>query len=60
MRIKAFAARDRLKELLTGKQIIVYSHKLDKWGRPLVSIYVEGNNINEQMVNEGFAVPYMS
>ncbi len=55
MRIKAFAARDRLKELLTGKQIIVYSHKLDKFGRPLVTIYIDSVNINQQMITEGHA-----
>lgn len=29
--------------------------KRDKFGRYLATIYVQGENINEQMVNEGFA-----
>jgi endonuclease YncB( thermonuclease family) len=55
VRLKAFAARDRLRELLTGQTIIVISHKLDKFGRPLVTILINGLSVNQQMINEGHA-----
>ncbi len=55
MKAKAIAARDRLRELLTGKVITVISHKLEKYGRPLVTILINGVSVNQQMIDEGHA-----
>jgi endonuclease YncB( thermonuclease family) len=55
-RTQAQAAKARLAELIDGQAVFVYSHALDKYGRPLVTIFLDGININQQMVDEGFAV----
>jgi endonuclease YncB( thermonuclease family) len=56
IRTKAQAAKARLAELIEGKKTLVYSHALDKYGRPLVTIFLDGENINQRMIAEGFAV----
>lgn len=55
----AIKAMDYLKSLFNGDQVYVYSNKLDKYGRPLVTIYVGDININARMVEEKLAVPYL-
>lgn len=42
-----------------GDQVYVYSNKLDKYGRPLVTIHVGDVNVNARMVEEKLAVPYL-
>jgi len=32
----------------------------DKYGRPLVDLYVDGNTINQALLREGLAVPFMT
>ena len=57
-REKALAAKARLTELIAGKAITVIDKGFDKFGRVLVIIILNGQNINEQMVAEGFAIRY--
>ena len=40
-------------------QVYIYSNKIDKYGRPLVTIYVGDININARMVEQKLAVPYL-
>jgi len=58
------ASKDWLTQHITGKTLYVVSMKLDKYGRPLVTLYdpettvAEFNqSINQQMLNLGLAVP---
>ena len=44
-RERALAARTRLTELIGGKAISVISRNLDKFGRPLATVFLDGKNI---------------
>lgn len=48
-------ARNRLKELLKGERPKIVAKGEDKFGRPLVNIYVEGRELGKQLLREGFA-----
>ena len=52
-------ARRRVIELLQGREVVIESKKTDKYGRWLADIYLESVNINQQLIAEGLAVPYM-
>jgi micrococcal nuclease len=54
-------SRDALIGRLQGKKIIISTEKdkSDKYGRWLGVIYLEGENINQWLVTEGYAKPYM-
>ena len=53
-------SRDRLRELIDGKDIIIATHKDKggKYGRLLATIFLDGVNINQQLVDEGLAKVY--
>lgn len=55
----AIKAKEYLQSLFNGDQVYIHSKKLDKYGRPLVTIYVGDININARMVEEKLAVPYL-
>lgn len=58
---KGLAAKDRLKELLPKEFIIqTILNKRGKYGRVLGILWVNKENINEQMVTEGHAEKYTS
>lgn len=52
------AAKNRIEELLLGKKVILERDKEDKdqYGRYLRYIFLNGKNINVQMVEEGYCV----
>jgi micrococcal nuclease len=52
-------ATDKLKELILGKQVTIYSDKLDKYGRYLAEIELEGKSINETLLFLHLAKPYI-
>jgi micrococcal nuclease len=54
----AIYARDRLREKIFGKIVTVANCGEEKWGRVLADIYLEGEHINQWLLNEGLAVPY--
>lgn len=59
---RGLAARDRLRELVLGRQLEVISVKgEDSFGRWLVVVQVPGEarSINQQLLDEGHAVPFM-
>ncbi|MGM9924752.1 MAG: thermonuclease family protein [Bacillus sp. (in: firmicutes)] len=56
---KGIAARDYLKGLIEGKEVVVTADKKDKYGRQLAIVYYQGLNINDHLLKEGYAVPYM-
>ena len=57
------ATRDRLVQLLTGKELLIRTQKdrQEKYGRYLCEILAgpEKRNVNELLMEEGLAVPYM-
>lgn len=52
-------SKEALKNLIEGKIVTLDSKKKDKYGRWLAIVYVDGMNINEHMLNSGFAKEYM-
>ena len=52
------AARLRLEELIMGKTIVLEmdSEDLDQYGRQLRFVFLDGANINRQLVAEGLAI----
>lgn len=64
---RATAARDALRALVEGKEITVRTHKdvKEKFGRWLAEVYVKQEDsselyVNEYMVRQGYAVPFMA
>lgn len=57
-KIKAIAAKNYLSNLLLNKIVNVHFMNYDKYGRPLVTLYLNNININELMITEGHAVKY--
>lgn len=41
-----------------AKSIIVKTYKDDKYGRILADVIADGVNVNQKLINEGFAVAY--
>lgn len=59
-KLDGLISRDRLRELIDGKDVIIVTHKDKggKYGRLLATIYLDGVNINQQLVDEGLAEAY--
>jgi micrococcal nuclease len=59
-RADGLVSRDRLRELIEGKEVIIATHKDKggKYGRLLATIYLDGVDINQQLVDEGLAEVY--
>ena len=57
---KGLAAKDWLIATITDKEIVIKTtlDKKGKFGRVLGEIFVDGVNINQQMITEGHAVVY--
>jgi len=57
---KGFVAKKRLTEVLRShsNKFIIISHGRDKYGRCLGEIMVEGNSVNQLLIDEGLAIPY--
>jgi micrococcal nuclease len=52
-------ATQRLKELVLNKPVSIESDKIDKYGRYLAEIFVDGKSVNYTLLNEGLAELYM-
>ena len=55
---EGIVARDALRARILGKEVIIKSDRKGKYGRWLVEIFVEEENINSWLLSEGYAVPY--
>lgn len=51
-------ARNRLMELILNKIVIIECMKFDKYGRLLAIVYLNNENINQVMINEGHGKEY--
>jgi endonuclease YncB( thermonuclease family) len=47
-----------MENLPVGQVVDIISTGLDKYGRPIVVIKVNGTDINIKMITQGFAVKY--
>lgn len=52
-------SKARLKELVEGKDVVIESRVYDKYGRTVATVFLGDVNVNDLMVREGLAVPYM-
>lgn len=52
------AAKTFVKDALEGQDVVITTHKTDKYGRYLAEIFYRGNSFNKMLVDMGFAVPY--
>ena len=55
---KGLASKDRLTDLLKDGEFILESKEVGKYGRVLGVLKVDETNINETLVEEGYAVEY--
>lgn len=51
-------AGDFLRELILGKTVTLKTYKASKWGYFLGDIILDGEDINQRMLNEHMAKPY--
>lgn len=60
-KLKAIDARNRLQDIILGKNIYIYCEKFDKYGRLLATIKINKNDektVNDMMVDEGHGYKY--
>jgi len=52
-------AADYLRSRIEGKWVVVRTHKdaTEKFGRYLATVYLDGVNINQELLDQGYAVP---
>jgi micrococcal nuclease len=48
-------SRDRLAELIKGREVEVEGHGHDRYGRPLARLEIDGQDVDRQMVLDGMA-----
>lgn len=49
-------AKDFVKELMDkAKEVLVTTKKTGKYGRYIATVYLDGINLNEQLIKEGMA-----
>lgn len=59
IKIRAKAAKTRVNELCMNKIVYIKTYGFGKYGRLLISIYIDGICVNDLLMNEGHAVEYM-
>lgn len=52
------AARDFVKQLVEGKDVIIRSHKASKWGYFLADVVIDGRDVAEMLLAAGLAKAY--
>ena len=56
--IPAKAARDHLRELVVGRKVTIRRITTDRYGRTVAEIFVDGSNLQQQLVSSGHASIY--
>lgn len=59
-RSAGLAAAEFTRQSLLGKDVVVHTEKDDVFGRWLAVVYVDGASFNQRLLDEGFAVPFMT
>lgn len=55
---EARQARDYLRRLLDGSEVTIERWKLDRYGRTLARVTVQGRDVADIMIQQGLARPY--
>lgn len=55
---KGIESRDYLSKMILDKIVNVHFFKMDKYGRPLIKVMVDGIDVNAQMIELGYGRPY--
>tara|TARA_R100001463_G_scaffold26759_4_gene62452 strand:+ start:3257 stop:3598 length:342 start_codon:yes stop_codon:yes gene_type:complete len=55
---RGLASKARLVEMLEGGEFVLESKEVGKYGRVLGTLFVDDKNINQTLVEEGYAVEY--
>ncbi len=61
-KVRGYAARDRVRELILGKTVRIRSFGKGKYGRWLVDIFIDENatrSVNQMLILEGHADHYL-
>jgi micrococcal nuclease len=53
-------ATEHLESLILDREVIIETYKSDSFGRYLGTVYVDGKNVNREMIDLGYAVPFMT
>lgn len=51
-------AKEYLENLILGKGVVFSGGKKDSFGRFLAYVYYQGLNVNEDLIEKGYAEPY--
>lgn len=51
-------ATDYVRSLIEEKFVEIFTEKTDKYGRYLATVIIDGGNLNNDLINKGYAVPY--
>lgn len=54
----AYEARDYIRKLIEGKEVIIETEKTGKYGRYLANVFYDDININNELIRLGYARPY--
>jgi len=57
-RTVANAAKQYLIEILLDRYVIINTEKADAFGRYLATVYLDGENVNQHMIEKGLAIVY--
>jgi micrococcal nuclease len=57
-KVYGLEAKERLECLLNESEVKLISHGLGKFGRVLGTLYVDDIDVNQRLIDEGFAIEY--
>lgn len=55
---RAVAAKEALESMILGKIVKLEVGNMDKYGRPLVNVFLDDQNINQWMIKNKYGVEY--
>ena len=56
--VPAAAARDHLRQMVVGKDVVIRRITTDRYGRTVAELFVDGTNVQQAMVASGHAEIY--
>ena len=57
--VPAQAVRDYLRELVVGRKVAIRRITSDRYGRTVAELFIDGSNVQQQLVASGHASIYM-
>jgi len=55
---KGLEAKEYVKSKIEGKEVLIETHKKGKFGRYLATIFIDGINLNLELIKKGLAREY--